>query len=197
MERPLQVAFEGVSPSAAVEAACRAEVEKLAGYGETLIGCRVVVALPHRHHRQGNLYAIRIDLKVPGGEVFVNRLPAAHQRDEDVFIALHEAFASARRQLQDHLRRRRHQVKAHAGPAHGRVLRLAPDQDHGFLRAHDGREVYFHRHSVLGVDFAELVPGTEVRFVEEQGEKGPSATSVTPVGRHGHQPPAEELPPHP
>jgi hypothetical protein len=49
---------------------------------------------------------------------------------------------------------------------------------------------------VLGHGFDMLELGIDVRFVEEQGEQGPSATSVMQVGRHGHLPPAEQLPPH-
>jgi cold shock CspA family protein len=186
--------FDGLPATGAVQSACREEVEQLAHFGEKLIGCRVVVALPHRHHRQGNLYAIRIDLEVPGGEVFVNRMPPAHRQDEDVFVALHEAFASARRQLQDHLRRRRHQVKTHVAPVYGRVLRLALDEGHGVLETSDGREIYFHRNNVLGIDFARLVPGMRVRFFEQQDERGPAATSVKPVGPN--LPPTDVLPPY-
>ena len=50
----------------------------------------------------------------------------------------------------------------------------------------DGREVFFHRNSVLDDGFRHLDIGTEVRFVEELGEKGPQASTVKLVGRHSH-----------
>lgn len=45
------------------------------------------------------------------------------------------------------------------------------------------REIYFHEHSVLNCDFKQLKVGIEVRFVEEQGEKGPQASTVTVIER--------------
>jgi outer membrane receptor protein involved in Fe transport len=50
----------------------------------------------------------------------------------------------------------------------------------GFLETDDGREIYFHRHSVANGGFDRLHIGTTVRFVEEQGEKGPPASTVVP-----------------
>jgi len=77
-------------------------------------------------------------------------------------------------------------VKAHATPPHGRVIRLFPDQGYGFIAAPDGRELYFHRNSVLSGGFEKLEVGSEVSYAEEEGEKGPQASTVKPVGRHGH-----------
>jgi cold shock CspA family protein len=55
---------------------------------------------------------------------------------------------------------------------------LIPDQEHGFITAADGREMYFHRNSVLGKGFDALQVGTEVHFAEEEGEQGPQASTV-------------------
>ena len=38
--------------------------------------------------------------------------------------------------------------------------------------------------AVLNVAFASLEVGSEVRFVDEEGEKGPQASTVRPVGKH-------------
>jgi cold shock CspA family protein len=55
---------------------------------------------------------------------------------------------------------------------------LFPERGYGFLTTSDGREVYFHQNSVLGNKFKDLKIGTEVRFVEEPGDKGPQASTV-------------------
>jgi cold shock CspA family protein len=60
-----------------------------------------------------------------------------------------------------------------------------PDGDYGFLATPEEREIYFHRSSVLNDAFERLKVGTEVTFAEEEGERGPQATTVKLVGRHG------------
>jgi len=65
------------------------------------------------------------------------------------------------------------------------VVRLFPNARYGFLKTPDGREIYFHRNSVLHDDFERLAIGTEVRFDEEEGDKGPQASSVQVVNKPG------------
>jgi cold shock CspA family protein len=75
-------------------------------------------------------------------------------------------------------------VKAHELTPHARVTKLFPEENYGFLETPDGIEVYFHRNSVLGGGFDRLQIGMEVSFVEEEGEKGPQASTVRRVGKH-------------
>src|SRR4030067_658036 len=115
-------------------------------------------------------------MPVPGSELVVKREP-----HEDLYVAIRDAFDAARRQLEEHVRRQREAPKtetAREAPAYARVARLLSAQDHGFLETHDGREVYFHRNSVLNGGFDRLKVGVEVRYTEELGEKGPQASTV-------------------
>lgn len=82
------------------------------------------------------------------------------------------------------MRHLRGEVKAHDAPAHGKVVRFLAGEDCGFIEAPDGREIYFHRNSVVDGDFDKLETGDEVRFVEEAGEKGAQASAVHVVGKH-------------
>jgi cold shock CspA family protein len=116
----------------------------------------------------------------------VTREPSQHTAYRDIQVALRDAFDSARRQLEDYVRRQRRDVKAHEIAPHARVSQLFPKEGYGFLTTPDGREIYFHRHSVLHDEFDQLQIGTEVTFVEEEGKKGPQASTVRPVGRHHH-----------
>ena len=75
-------------------------------------------------------------------------------------------------------------VKAHDTPAHGRVAQLYPEEDYGMIQTDDGRELYFHRNSVLNASFDKLEPRTEVRFAEVAADLGPKASTVTIVGKH-------------
>ena len=179
MELPLQVTLRDVSPSEAVEGYIRERAAKLDAFYDRIMGCRVVVEAPVRHHRKGGPFKVRIDLTVPGDELVVNR-----QSDEDLYVAIRDAFDAMRRRLEDYARRQRGSVKAHEAPPPARVSKLFPEEGYGFLETPDGSEIYFHRNSVLGAGFDRLEVGTEVRFVEELGEQGPQASTVTVVGKH-------------
>lgn len=186
MELPLQIAFRNTDPLPHLEEVVRRRAEALDRFCEHIMACRVVIDVPHRHHKHGNQYRVRVDVTVPDDELVVNREAAGHDLARDPEQAIREAFETAARLLEDYVRRRRGNVKFHVCMPHARVRVLLPEQDHGFLETPDGREVYFHRNSVVSAGFDHLVPGTEVAFAEEVGEKGPQATTVRPVGRH-HQ----------
>jgi cold shock CspA family protein len=159
-----------------------AELEEFCGQ----IGrCRVVVAVPHRHHERGNHYHVRIDLTVPGEEIVVHREPDERTKSKSFDVAVSDAFAAADRVLEDYVRRRCRQVKTQEAPPRARVRALVPHADYGFLETSDGREIYFDRRSVVNARFDDLVARTEVAFVEEQGDKGLQASTVKVVGRGG------------
>lgn len=184
MQIPLQISFQGMDPSPAVEARIREKAAKLERFHDRIIGCNVVVEAPHRHHRHGKLYNIRIDLSVPGKDVFVGRSGPLNHAHEDIYVAIRDAFNAAGRQLQDHVRRARGDVKAHEAPEHGRITQLFPE--YGFATMPDGQEIYFHKNSVVEGDFEKLDIGDQVRLVinADEGIKGAQASTVTPIGKH-------------
>jgi cold shock CspA family protein len=100
-----------------------------------------------------------------------------------MYLAINDAFKETARRLEDYVRLRRGQVKERVGPPRGRVVKILPGEGYGFLEDEEGREIYFHRNSVLDGAFSRLEVGTEVRFAEEPGEKGPQASSVAVIGR--------------
>lgn len=172
-------------PSEALENHIREKAEKLDLFHDNLTSCRVIVEAPHRHHRKGKLYHVRIDITVPGGELVINREPSKRAAHKDVYVAIRDAFGAARRKLQDYRRRQRRDVKAHDPQPHACVTKLFPDENYGFLETFDGREIYFHRNSVLEPGFDRLQEGMTVYYAEEQGEKGPQASTVKFAGKHG------------
>jgi len=184
MQKPIEIAFRDMEPSPALEAVVRERAEKLEKFCNEIIGCRVVIESPHKHHRKGNLYRLRIDVTVPDDEIVVKRSPDEHHSHEDPYVAVRDAFDSARRQLEDYARKRRGKVKMHEPSAHGRVSVLRPEEDYGRLETPDGRDIYFHRNSLVNAEFDDLTVSTELRFVEEPGEKGPQASSVFVIGKH-------------
>jgi cold shock CspA family protein len=67
---------------------------------------------------------------------------------------------------------------------HAKVSKLFPKEGYGFIETLDGREIYFHRNSVLNSAFEHLDIGYEVIFSEEPGDKGPHAITIRPAGKH-------------
>jgi cold shock CspA family protein/ribosome-associated translation inhibitor RaiA len=178
VRRSLQLVLRDISPSAAVEAYIRERAARLEQFHRGILSCRVVVEAPVRHHRTGGPFTVRIVLKVPGGELVVDR-----QIGSDLYVVIRDAFDAARRRLEDYARRRRGAVKTHEAGLWARVAKLFPEEGHGFLETRSGREIYFHRNSVLNPGFERLEVGSDVRFVEERGEQGPQASTVKIVSR--------------
>ena len=102
MQAPLQVAFEGIQHSDAVEARIREQAEKLEQFFRRITSCRVVVARPQHRHHKGDIYHIRVHLVVPdAADIAVSHEPAVTGAHEDVYVTIRDAFKAARRQLQD------------------------------------------------------------------------------------------------
>ncbi|MFM8395033.1 MAG: HPF/RaiA family ribosome-associated protein [Acidobacteriota bacterium] len=196
MNIPLQITFRNMKHSEAVDAYIREEIAKLEEFFDQIIGSHVVVEIPHQHHERGNPFHIRINLEVPGNDIVVNHQPNLHGlgldlgeerrikelelegRQKDVYVALSDAFKATRRQLQDYVRRHRDEIKVHQETPEARVIRLFAREGYGFLQTLDGREIYFHRNSVLNDGFDQLDIGTMVLYAEEHGEMGPQASTV-------------------
>lgn len=172
MRSPVQITFRNMDRSAAVEASVRELAQRLDHYFDDIMGCRVVVECDHQHHHKGNLYHVRIDLTVPDAELVVSREPVEHHAHEDVYVAVHDAFDSMRRKLEDHARRHRGDIKHHDLPPQGRVREIMPAADWGVIESNEGRDVRFSRASVSNEDFDALEPGDAVRFVATEDEQG-------------------------
>jgi cold shock CspA family protein/ribosome-associated translation inhibitor RaiA len=178
MQIPLSVTFRRMKVSAALEQRIGELAQRLERFSDQISRCHVIVNAPHRHHVQGNLFQVTLDITVPGREITVRRGASPDSACEDPYVALRDAFRAARRKLEDYERERRLQVKVHVEQPQGTIRELHPAQDFGRIETPDGRLIYFHRHSVLGRPFEKLKTGTKVRFVEEQGERGPQASTV-------------------
>jgi len=205
MKSELQITYRNMRASTEVEKWIHDEAAKLDTLYSRVMGCRVAVEVPHRHHRKGSPYHIRIDLTVPHGEIVVKREPSLNARarhlgereskkQSEVKVphkllrqAINDAFKAAGRRLQDYARRQRGDIKSPALLPEARVSKILPQEGYGFLTSDDGREIYFHKNSVLGRAFPRLQVGTTVRFVEEAGEKGPQASTVRVVPKQRMQ----------
>src|SRR5690606_39256761 len=145
MNLQLQITYRHIDATPALDRNIRSRVTRLSRYCPDIVGCRVAVEAPHRRHRKGRRYSVRIDITVPGAELVVGRHPERSPAHEELSVALRDAFRAARRELMDYARTRRRQIKRRSdGHALGRVRRVHRGDGYGFLETRDGREVYFH-----------------------------------------------------
>lgn len=187
MQKPAEITFKNFEPSAHVRERVAREAERLDRFHGRVTGCKVVVERVTSRRRKGDLYEARIHVSLPGGKdvAVTHRQDDAHAH-EDVLVAVRDAFDAAQRQVEDAARTQRGDVKTHEPAPTGRIARFLADQSAGFLETDDGREIYFHRNSVVEGSFDQLKIGDRVRFHEEEGADGPQASTVARVG--GHRP---------
>jgi cold shock CspA family protein len=186
MQTPVEMEFQEMAVNPAARELVADHVKKLEQRYGRITACRIAVKGPGNRHQTGGLYDINIRLALPDGrEVNVGRTPKADERHSDLTFAINDAFKRARRRLQDNARRMSGMIKSHEGQPIGTVVRLDPAGEFGFLRSNDGKEIYFHRNSLLDGKFSELAVGSRVVFADAMGEKGPQATTVKLLGKHG------------
>lgn len=192
---PLQMTFRHAKATPDAEQWTREEALKLHRFYPRIMGCRVAIE-EVTGRKEGNPWHVRIDLTVPGGEVVVQHEPnlagrarrignaeikkgmESQHSQKNLHAAIQDAFKSARRRLQDFARKQRGDTKRLAVRPTARVTQVFPEMGYGFLATPDGREIYFHKDSVLRQAFPRMAPGTSVTFAEEAGERGPQASSV-------------------
>jgi len=179
MQLPLQITFRNFPTSEAVEARIRAKAAKLEEFHPRITSCHVVVEEQDRHRHQGKQFTVRLNIRVPGHEVVIDR-----DHHEDIYVALRDAFNAAGRKLEDVARTQRGDFKTHESPQHGKVTRLVPGEGYGIIETDDGREYYFSNDNVADQAFDRLKLADEVQFIADAAAKGrPHATRVS-IGKH-------------
>jgi len=92
----LQISTRKASLSEVAIDTIKQKANKLEQFYDRIIACKVMVETPHRHKNHGIEYSVSIDIAVPGNEIIVKQ-----ECNEDVYIAIRDAFDTARRQLQN------------------------------------------------------------------------------------------------
>ena len=116
-----------------------------------------------------------------------SRDPGNDDSHEDIYVAVRDAFTATKRQLEDYVRKTLHRgdvPREGNGAAHGRISFIDIEQEWGWIDPDDGRQIYFHRNSVVD-GMSNLQVDDEVRFSEEMGDQGPQASSVSRIGANG------------
>lgn len=177
MNIPLQVTYRGVDKSDGLERLIAQKTAQIDRHYERLSSCRVALEKPH-----GGEGRVRLDLTFPPRHEIV--IVEEARPGDGLPHAIGRAFDRAERQVRKKGERLREVQGSSAGlEVNGHVVKLF--DDHGFLRDSVGREIYFHRNSVLNAPFKELTEGMPVYYSEEQGERGPQASSLHILSDHG------------
>ena len=140
-------------------------------YNDPILHARVEI-IGTAHHRLG-AFEVHLVVSIPGDTITIMR------QGEMVIPLAVEAFYALDRRLAEHSQVAQQHIKTHEEVAEqGRVVRLFPDDDYGFIESAEGLEVYFHAHAVKKGKFSHLTPGTPVKFAQEAGDQGPQAIWV-------------------
>lgn len=195
-----EITYRDVEKTDSIEALVREKVAKLEEVCAYINSCHVAIEKAHDRPRSGSPYRMRLDITVPPGhEIVADRNPGEGNQYDKLETVIRSAFDAARRQLVELVERQQERVKTHEEQqTMALVTKLFPEQDYGFIRSLDGRDIYFHRNSVVNDDYDLLEVGTGVRYVEQEGEMGPQASTVQIVDKPGvrvdsaaEQPPVE------
>lgn len=101
MQVPKKVIYRNLEPSEVLTERILEKIHKLEHKFERMIGCQVVVEQAHHHQNKGNLYSVRIDVTLPGGELVVSEHPGKDPEMHDkVYAAMNSAFSAINRQLE-------------------------------------------------------------------------------------------------
>ncbi|MHB1947635.1 MAG: ribosome hibernation-promoting factor, HPF/YfiA family [Gammaproteobacteria bacterium] len=173
--QPVQITVRDLPSSPALEDHIRKKAQKLSQFYHRINSCRIVITLPQKHKHQGKLYCVRIDLTVPGKELVVNR-----KLDEDVYVAIRDAFQALQRQLEAYACKRRGDIKKHEFASNrGKIKRLFTDEGYGFIQDINGTELYFSPANLSNLEFAQLKVGDQVEFISVTASDGWQAHHVT------------------
>lgn len=167
-----------VPQSQAIETDIRDKIEKLETFYPHMTRCDVVIKQEQKHTHTGKLYRPRITVSVPGEKINVN-----HACNEDVYVALRDAFSATRRRLQEYSCRQHGNIKHHELPLRGRILRIFPEEEFGFIEAQED-EYYFNVFNVTNANFDLLKPGMTVDFIAANDADGYQAKRVKLIKKH-------------
>ncbi|MFU8815360.1 MAG: cold shock domain-containing protein [Pseudomonadales bacterium] len=188
MQVPIEISFGNTHANEAIRSLIDDETAKLERICDHVSSCRIALDEQPEPKRARNPYRVRVEVHVPPRHTLVAE---SKPRDSDVHdplpMVIRGTFKAMQAQLRKLVEKQHGHVKAHPVEQENLALvsRLFPEAGYGFIKTPDGRDIYFHRNAVLHHDFDRLTVGTAVRFVEEQGNEGPQASTVQVIDKPG------------
>lgn len=171
---PIQITTRDISNSKALEDHIRQKALKLSQFYHRIQRMNIVVEMAQKHKHQGKLFSVHVEMSVPGKELVSNK-----KLDEDVYIAVRDAFRALSHQLETYSNKRRGDVKHHEVEHIGYVSKLFANDGYGFIQGVDGNEYYFGITNISHPHFAQLAVGDIVNFLPETASDGLQAHKIT------------------
>lgn len=170
---PIQITIRDISNSPTLKTHIEEKFAKLERFYNRIMSCHVVVEVSQKHKHQGKIYNVRIDLKVPRRELVVTK-----KTDQDMYVAIRDAFDAIARQLEEFARKRQGRVKTHEEIMHGCITRLVENEGYGFIEGADGNEYYFNDLNMHYPAFNKLTIGDLVAYIPQAMKSGRQAHRV-------------------
>jgi ribosome-associated translation inhibitor RaiA len=112
MSAPLEISFHGLEKSDAVEARIRDKFTRLQQHFDRITRARVVIETPRKHSPTAKVFHVKIEIGLPGQKpLIVRNEPIVDGARTDVSLAIRDAFAAARRRLDDVAAKIKHPAK--------------------------------------------------------------------------------------
>jgi cold shock CspA family protein len=185
MQVPIEISFRGVESDPSTEDLIRRKAAKLEQVCGKITSLRVSIEQDQKIKGAIQPYRLRLDVNIPPGKEFVvKRESTGGHLPADLQNIIRDAFDAARRKAQKVSEKKQGKVKQHPEQETNAVVeKLFHGEDYGFLKSLDGRDIYFHKNSLIDREFDDLRPGDGVTFTAELGNEGLQATSVHVVNR--------------
>ncbi len=187
MKDYLEIDFQNMDKSPALETLIQEKADGLEKYNKDIISCLVSVAKPHAHQSSGSGYSVRIEVRIPPNQQLVATEHSSHGQIHDPpEKVVRKAFDAMQRQVRDLkeiIQDSHHEQPDENQP--GLVVVLDKEKRFGIIKTVAGRDIFFSEGAVLNDDFERLEVGTSVRYEDEPGEEGPRATTVQIVDKRG------------
>lgn len=107
MTEAIQIVFRDVPASPSLEANIRRKADRLLRLHSGVAWCRTTIERPHTHQHKGINYQVRVELHLPGADLVAGKHHAFDGSHENPYVATRDAFRTAKRLLQEHIRRHR------------------------------------------------------------------------------------------
>ena len=115
MHLPMKIVFRHCAPSESVRAFVIERASRMDRFAASIENCLVVIDAPHHNHRTGNLYHVRIELRLSGETILVGHDPGDVTKHENIYVAIRDAFDAALSQVRNMHRKTWHGSHAHNG----------------------------------------------------------------------------------